>query len=570
MKTLSVVLALIFTGLGWLPELQAQVTGTDPQTRYRDTSYGADFTQGLWRIRFNGDTFTVEKNSASAGDFSGLVVPMAVSASGVVTFLTPPSIPGLANYGVAYANATGFLTSTAAPTNGQLLIGSTGGAPVLGSVAGTSNQLTMTPGAGSITLSLAGPHNFATQTLNGVLYGNGTSAVAATAQGASGTVLHGNGGVPGFSSVVSADINITGTTCANQAVTAISSAAAGTCSSISDSFLTGQVGLAHGGTNASLAASNGGIIYSGASAFAVLAGVPTSGQILESGSNAAPSWSTATYPATTTINQLLYSSAANTLTGLATANNAVLVTSAVGVPSLATTGSSLSISSSVLNTIQGIRTADSPTFAGLRVNGNVGINGAAGATLDVFSPNNQSAQFRSTGVDGGYIVMYDSTNGTNRFYMAYGDAVFPGAVISDAGIMSAGALKLGSNGASVAVTIDTSQNSTFVGTVSVKGLSTSTNCSTASCGAAVSGAAVIAAGSTSVTITTTAVTANSEIHITEDASLGTRLGVTCNIQADSALGTPHPGNRSNGTSFRVDIDVAPTTNPRCFGWSFLN
>jgi NAD-dependent DNA ligase len=38
-----------------------------------------------------------------------------------------------------------------------------------------------------------------------------------------------------------------------------------------------------------------------------------------SGASAAPAWSTATYPATTTANQLLYSSATNTVTGLATA-----------------------------------------------------------------------------------------------------------------------------------------------------------------------------------------------------------------------------------------------------------
>lgn len=58
--------------------------------------------------------------------------------------------------------------------------------------------------------------------------------------------------------------------------------------------------------------------------------------MLQSGATAAPAWSTATYPATTTANQILYSSAANTVGGLATGNSSVLVTSAGGVPSLAT------------------------------------------------------------------------------------------------------------------------------------------------------------------------------------------------------------------------------------------
>jgi TM2 domain-containing membrane protein YozV len=97
------------------------------------------------------------------------------------------------------------------------------------------------------------------------------------------------------------------------------------------------ISLANGGTNATLAASNGGIFYSTASTGAVLAGTVTADQVLLSGSSTTPAWSTATYPASTTINQLLYSSAANTIGGLTTANSAVLVTNGTGVPSLSTT-----------------------------------------------------------------------------------------------------------------------------------------------------------------------------------------------------------------------------------------
>jgi len=100
---------------------------------------------------------------------------------------------------------------------------------------------------------------------------------------------------------------------------------------------TGQLGLTRGGSNASLTASNGGIVYSTASAMAILAGTATANQMLLSGASGAPSWSTATHPATTTINQILYSSAANVISGLATANSGVLVTSAGGVPSISTT-----------------------------------------------------------------------------------------------------------------------------------------------------------------------------------------------------------------------------------------
>lgn len=94
------------------------------------------------------------------------------------------------------------------------------------------------------------------------------------------------------------------------------------------------VTLANGGTSASLTASNGGIFYSTASAGAILSGTATALQILMSGASSAPAWSTATYPATTTASQLLYSNGANTIAGLVTANNGLLVTSNTGVPSI--------------------------------------------------------------------------------------------------------------------------------------------------------------------------------------------------------------------------------------------
>jgi hypothetical protein len=59
------------------------------------------------------------------------------------------------------------------------------------------------------------------------------------------------------------------------------------------------------------------------------------GQILQVSSGAATglAYSTATYPATTTINQILYSSAANVVSGITAATNGVLVSNATNVPS---------------------------------------------------------------------------------------------------------------------------------------------------------------------------------------------------------------------------------------------
>lgn len=76
--------------------------------------------------------------------------------------------------------------------------------------------------------------------------------------------------------------------------------------------------LSAGGTGANLTASNGGIFYSTGTVGAILSGTATAGQIIRSGSSAAPSWSTATYPATTAAGTVLASASANTLAGTAT------------------------------------------------------------------------------------------------------------------------------------------------------------------------------------------------------------------------------------------------------------
>ena len=115
-------------------------------------------------------------------------------------------------------------------------------------------------------------------------------------------------------------------------------------------FSGGILSLASGGTSASLTASNGGIFYSTSTAGAILSGTATASQMLQSGSSGAPAWSTSTWPATTTINQLLYSSSNNVIGEITAGNNGVLVSSSGGVPSWNTSlGQGLVVSSSVLS-----------------------------------------------------------------------------------------------------------------------------------------------------------------------------------------------------------------------------
>ena len=61
--------------------------------------------------------------------------------------------------------------------------------------------------------------------------------------------------------------------------------------------------------------------------------------------------------------------------------------------------------------------------------------------------------------------------------------------------------------------------------------------SPAVCGAAAAGSVNIAAGgATTIVVDTTAISGNSSVLVTEDQSLGAKLGVTCNTQSSLAAG----------------------------------
>jgi hypothetical protein len=107
------------------------------------------------------------------------------------------------------------------------------------------------------------------------------------------------------------------------------------------------------------------------------------------------------------------------------------------------------------------------------------------------------------------------------------------------------------------------------GPVMPTSLHCSSSASPAACNAAPVGSVVIAAGATSVEVDTSAVTANSQILLTEDSSLGTELSVTCNTQSLLVLGVPKVTARLAGRSFTVGIEIGPTTNPVCLSFSII-
>jgi hypothetical protein len=96
---------------------------------------------------------------------------IAVGSSPTFAALT---LSGLTANSFTYSGAAGLISSTTAPTNGQLLIGSTGAAPVAAALTGTANQVTVTNGPGTVTLSL--PQSIATA--SDVTFGSVTSTGA--------------------------------------------------------------------------------------------------------------------------------------------------------------------------------------------------------------------------------------------------------------------------------------------------------------------------------------------------------------------------------------------------------
>jgi hypothetical protein len=106
--------------------------------------------------------------------------------------------------------------------------------------------------------------------------------------------------------------------------------------------------------------------------------------------------------------------------------------------------------------------------------------------------------------------------------------------------------------------------------------STLTNCSSSAspavCGSAAAGSVALPtnAVSSSIVVNTTAVTANSQIVVTTDDTLGAKLGVTCNSTVATLVGGLTISARTAGTSFTIANNVAVVTNPLCVSYTIVN
>jgi hypothetical protein len=199
-----------------------------------------------------GTTTTVLHGNAGGAPTYG-AVSLTADVSGVL-----PIANGGTNSGTALNNnrimvsSGGAIVEAAALTNGQLLIGSTGVAPVAAAITGTANRVTVTNGAGTITLS--GPqdiHTGASPTFVGAtLTGLTASRIVRTTAGSALT---------------------TGAVALNGGATEV----------------TGVLPIANGGTNSGTALNNNRIMVSSGGAI-VEAAALTNGQLLIGSTGVAP------------------------------------------------------------------------------------------------------------------------------------------------------------------------------------------------------------------------------------------------------------------------------------------
>jgi hypothetical protein len=203
------------------------------------------------------------------------------------------------------------------------------------------------------------------------------------------------------------------------------------------------------------------------------------------------------------------------------------------------------------------------------VNQTSGSNSAIAATSTM--PKFSIFDYNATDTIGAHLAGIGGT-GAAGVYSVTGKWVSPdGSGIAIVAIKGTGTLPTGPNKYKP---FTASQLPADLGAVNADSYATSTNCiskaSPAACGTAAAGMVTIAAGATTVVVDTTAVTATSEIHVTDDESLGTPLSVTCNTQGNTTLGAPRVTARTAGTSFTIAIDTGPTTNPECIVYSIRN
>ena len=378
------------------------------------------------------------------------------------SFASIGTLSGLTNHGVLIAQGAGAFVAAPVGNDGQVLLGAGGANPAFASLTSPDNSITFVVGANSLSLAVTGG-----ATVGKTITGNSGGALSPTAgnwnivggttgltfAGAvstltlGGTLVVANGGTGAASFTAFAPI-IGGTTTTNPfqsaatgqgtsgfVFTSTGAGSAPTFQAISASGAITTITGDSGGAETPTAGGNFNILGTGSittvgtantetvqltglTNHAVLVGAGTAtitkvgpsastGQILQNNAAADPSYSTATYPSTTTINQILYSSSTNVVGGLASTARSVLTTNSTGVPTwVALTDGQVVVGS----------TAGSPAAATITAGAGISVTNASNTITiastqsftwtDVTSPTQAMLVFNGYSTDRGAGVTY--------------------------------------------------------------------------------------------------------------------------------------------------------------------
>lgn len=253
---------------------------------------------------------------------------------------------------MTYANFKAQFTLNVLTTKGDILAYDT--APDRLAVGGTNGQVLQVNSAAAIGLSWSTAAYPTTTTINNILFSSAANTVSQIAAANSGVLVSSGTGVPSMLAAGTTgqvlQASTAGTPSWSTPTYPSASGGAGvilrsngtnniySTSTFSDTYTASNILYSNGAnTVTGLATANGGVLVtSNTGVPSILAGSGTTNTILQATASGTPAWSTATYPATTTINQILFSSAANVVGGISTANNSILQTNGSGVPSFAT------------------------------------------------------------------------------------------------------------------------------------------------------------------------------------------------------------------------------------------
>lgn len=346
--------AQVLTVSGGIPSWQTPTTGTVTSvsgTLNRITSTGGNTPVIDISAAYVGQTSITTLGTVTTGTWNAIAIGATFGGTGQTTYVTGDTL---------YASAANTLSKLSVGSNGQVLTLAAGipswATPTTGtvtSVSGTLNRITSTGGStpvididaayvgqtsittlGTITTgvwngtAVDATHGGTAQTTwatGDILYASGVNTLAKLAAGSNTQVLTLAAGVPTWAAAAAGTVtSVSGTTnritstggatpVIDISASYVGQSSITTLGTITTGVWNGTViDLAHGGTNANLTASNGGVFYSTATAGAILSGTATANKVLMSGATAAPTWSTPTFPnASATSGKIIISDGTN-------------------------------------------------------------------------------------------------------------------------------------------------------------------------------------------------------------------------------------------------------------------